>query len=76
MNDKSVYVYFQNAFNTPKLKYHLLSIGAIEKQGYSVTAHNVKIVIQEFLNHICLIENRLWTSYTVDLAEASLLAFK
>ena len=56
-----------SVLHAPELDYNLLSVGTIEKAGYSILAKNRKRTIHENKNNAVLEATRIGTSYLVNV---------
>ena len=67
INGKLKVVNFYNVLHAPKLEYNLLSVGTIEKAGYSILAKKGKMTVSDNIDNVALEATRIRTSYLVNV---------
>ncbi len=63
VDSKPEVVNFCNVFYSPELEYNLLSVGTIEKAGYSILAQKEKMTVFDDKDNVALEATRIGTSY-------------
>ncbi len=63
VDGKPEVVNFCNIFYTPELKYNLLSVGTIERAGYSILAQKRKMTVFDDKDNVALEATRIRTRY-------------
>ncbi len=67
VDGKSEVVNFCQVFYAPELEYSLLSVGTIEKAGYSILAQKRKMTVFDDKDNVALEATRIETSYLVNV---------
>ena len=67
VDGKPEVVNFCNVFHAPELEYNLLSVGTIEKAGYSILAKKGKMTVFDDKDNVALEATRIGTSYLVNV---------
>ena len=67
VDGKSEVVNFCKVLYAPELEYNLLSVGTIEKAGYSIVAQKGKMTVFDDKDNVALEATRIGTSYLVNV---------